>query len=402
MKHIVLIEFTLVGHHYAFLQMFSEILLKQGHKVYALVPGAAKLGDAMRQLMPEKKDDFHAIDFKYEPRKQFPDSPIKNSISNLKKWHFEKQLVRGIEKQHGVKIDLVFYNWVDYQFSRYVPGFILDMVFPYKWSGLYFHPYHLRLEPQSLVTKANWRDYDSVFLANNCVAVTIHDTAIVDGFSRRIGKHVIHFPETATDTPPDYEYPLYKELMEKAAGRIIVGMVGCEIHKGTITMLRVAKLADPKKYFFAFLGVNQLFAYDEASKKELEDFVASAPENCFFKFESIPEGGAYNAIFCAFDIPFLVYNNFISSSNRLTKAAIFKRLVLASDNYCVGDDVRKFNLGEAVKPMDAEAAFEGLKKLTARIEAKDYPYEQWDTYCKLNSNEILDVRFREVISLTDK
>ena len=122
-------------------------------------------------------------------------------------------------------------------------------------------------------------------------------------------------------------------------------------------------------------------------------------ENCFFKFEPIPEGSAYNAIFCAFDIPFLVYDNFISSSNRLTKAAIFRRLVLASNNYCVGEDVIRYNLEEAVTPKDPLAALKGLEKLRNRINKEDYPYEMWKIYQELNSEEKLFERFKEIITL---
>jgi len=55
-----------------------------------------------------------------------------------------------------------------------------------------------------------------------------------------------------------------------------------------------------------------------------------------------------------------------------------------------------------VAPMDAEAAYKGLLYLTKRIADNDYPLKEWEEYSRINSNEMLDLRFREVLSLTDK
>ena len=176
-------------------------------------------------------------------------------------------------------------------------------------------------------------------------------------------------------------------------------MIGCEKHKGTLTLMRMAKEADDSKYFFAFIGVLPKETYNELEWKEAEDFIDRNKENCYFFFHSVKEGAEYNAIFSSFDFPFLVYDNFISSSNRLTKAAIFCKLVLASNNYCVGDDVRKYNLGETVKPENYVAALEGLERLQHRFYSKNFPYKDWEEYKKINSEEMLSNRFQQILDL---
>src|SRR5699024_4353327 len=118
------------------------------------------------------------------------------------------------------------------------------------WSGLYFHPTHLRLEDRSFKYKVNWRDWDAILLARNCAAVAVLDAGIQEGFQNRIGKKVIQFPDIADDSSPDMNYALAKEIKTKAAGRFIVGIIGCESHKGTLTLARVVQLADPKQFFF--------------------------------------------------------------------------------------------------------------------------------------------------------
>ena len=42
-KNIVLIDYTLEGHHLAFLRSFSKILLHQGHRVICLAPEVEKI-----------------------------------------------------------------------------------------------------------------------------------------------------------------------------------------------------------------------------------------------------------------------------------------------------------------------------------------------------------------------
>jgi hypothetical protein len=396
-KNIVLIDFTLSGHHLSFLRDFSSVLIQDGHHVFALVPEASKLEAYMKLHLKEKACLFKAVEFN-EFVFDRSGTPLTLAVNQLRRWRHEAQQIRNIEKKFALKVDLVFYAWLDNQFGRFTRPRLLDKAFPYKWSGLYFHPYHLRLEKNIIYQKVSWKDCDGILLSKNCIGVAVHDQAIIHDFSKRVNKPVFHFPETADDSFPDYTLPLYRELKQKAAGRLIVGMIGCEASKGTMTLLRTAKMADPESYYFAFLGILPRNSFSENDWQELQSFIASKPENAYFKFESIPEGSAYNAVFDAFDIPFLVYDKFISSSNRLTKAAIFKKLVLASNNYCVGDDVRKYNLGIAVPPKNPEAALDALKVLSNKIKAKDFPYQHWEEYRELNSIPKLKERFIEILN----
>jgi hypothetical protein len=398
--NIAIIDYTLGGHHLSFIRSFSQILLQQGHEVICVVPGKEKVESWITEQLPLQSDRFSAFEFNWKSP-----APAKSRFSQtmqvLRRWRYEKKLLKKIEKEKGKKIDLVFFAWLDDHLAPYIPSFLLDNIFPYKWSGLYFHPYHLRRETVFLERKANWRDLDAVFLSENCLAVAIHDSGIREKFSYRINKPVIHFPETADDTAPDPENELAGLIRKKAGNRIVIGMIGCEKHKGTLTLARLIAKADPSKYFFAFLGILPENTYTAEEWKEINEFINERRENCFFHFQPVPEGAAYNAVFCSFDIPFLVYDDFVSSSNRLTKAAIFQRLVLASDNYCVGEDVKKFRLGAAVKPQDHGEALNGLEKLAGEIKRNDYPAESWKVYKDINSIEKLYERFSELTKLSE-
>jgi len=397
-KNIILLDITLTGHHLAYLRTFSEILLAQGHRVICVAPEVNKVATWIKKECSSALERFYAFEYDYKPTLYSQFGRFNHTLAVLTKWKFDAALIRRIQTELHLPVDLVFFAWLDDQLAAFIPPLVLDSIFPYKWSGLYFHPNHLRLEARSFKHKANWRDWDAILLAKNCLAVTVLDLGIQSGFQNRIGKRVIHFPDIADDSTPDTNYALAKEIKTKAAGRTVVGIIGCESHKGALTMANLAQLADPKQFYFVFLGILPEQTYKKEDWEKLQAFIQENRENCFFRFESIPEGAAYNAVFCTFDIPFLVYNNFVSSSNRLTKAAIFRKLVLASNNYCVGENVQRYDLGEAVKPMDAEAALKGLEVVLQRIKSERFPDKNWQVYRELNSEAKLYERFAELTS----
>ena len=398
-KNIVLIDYTLDGHHLSYLRTFSKVLLDQGNRVICIAPGVNKIKEWLLQTCAEKVEFFHSYEYITDSKSYQAFGKFNHTLSILSRWKIEASQIKNIQSELKLKIDLVFYAWLDNQLAAFIPPFVLDKIFPFKWSGLYFHPLHLRLEARSFKHKANWRDWDAILLAKNCLAVTVLDLGIQSGFQNRIGKRVIHFPDIADDSTPDTNYALAKEIKAKAAGRTVVGIIGCEGHKGTLTMANLALLTNPQQFYFVFLGILPEQTYAKEDWEELQVFIQENRENCFFKFESLPEGAAYNAVFSTFDIPFLVYNNFVSSSNRLTKAAIFHKLVLAADKYCVGENVQRYDLGEVVKPMDAEAALKGLEVVLQRIRSKSLPHKNWQVYRELNSEAKLYERFAELTGL---
>lgn len=400
MKNVVIIDFSLDGHHLSFMQTFCSILIKSNCKVFAIVPEAKKLLPFILEKNGEKSENFIPI----EDAKEFLPTNKKNSeiliaFTQLRRWQHDAKNISKIEKEYDCKVDFVFFAWIDYHLGRFLHPMLLNIIFPYKWSGLYFHPYHLRHEPKVLLRKACWKDFDSVFLSKNCLGVAIHDLGIKNNFEKRIGKPVLHFPETANDDSPDLNYELYKKIKEKAGNRLIVGIIGCEPHKGTLTLVRAAREANVSDFYFAFLGILPQNLFSAQDWHEVNSYIKSEPENAFFHFEPIPEGAKYNAVFSAFDIIYLVYNNFISSSNRLTKAAIFQKLVVAQNNFCVGDDVKNYKLGEAIPPGNPQELLNALQSLKSQIKTEHFPFEQWKAYAELNSIPVLEKRFQKLLSL---
>ncbi len=375
-----------------------------GHRVLCITPDV----QAVRSWIEEQHSHLspNIFYFPYDMKQvTFPTEGglRKLLLAKIKLWRAYASIVRKAGAHFKCKIDLVFFNWLDTMVLNYLHPVFIAPFFRYKFSGIYFHPKLLRLAPEVLQERATVSGIDIVLTSNNCVGVAMHDEGIISGQSYRLnGKKVLLFPEIADDATPDVNHPVYKEIKERAKGRIVVGTLGLEWHKGAGEMMQLAKRMDPDNYFFAFTGPfenSYLDHFPSDIAKELKLFLHHPLENVFVKTGNLEEGTEYNSVFAAFDIVYIVYKNFPSASNRLTKAAQLHRLVIADEKYCVGEDVRHYNLGATVNGDDISSIEQGIKSLRDRIVKQDFPYEYWKRYATRNSVDVLEERFRELLDL---
>lgn len=402
MKTVCLVEVSNGGHREAFMQLFVKALAETGNAVICVMPDFSEVKSWVENNYPEFKSKIHYFSIHYPHDNTTKFSRLGVLKRAVAVWKFYKKEIQNIEKLSDSKIDLVFWNCLDGYVFNYFPSFISDLIFPYKWSGLYFHPNHLRINPELLNKSTRKFDIDNCLQADHCVAVTVHDEGVLTGFQNRIHKKVILFPEIADATAPVKTHALATLIKEKAKDRIIVGIIGLEPYKGALTLMRLVKIADPSKFFFAFTGYfldSFLKNLTAEEKNEYLFFQNNLPENCIWATGGFKEGADYNSVFCSFDIINIVYKNFYSSSNRLTKAAIFHKLVLGNNYGCVGDDIPKYNLGETADENNIEEQYQKLEILRNQILAKDFPYEQWKIYAEKHSTERLKEKFEELLNL---
>jgi hypothetical protein len=134
-----------------------------------------------------------------------------------------------------------------------------------------------------------------------------------------------------------------------------------------------------------FVGELDMSQYSQFESVEVKQFFDTLPQNCFSYFGKLQEGEEYNSVFAAIDIPFLVYENFASASNRLTKAAIFKKHVLAQDNFCVGEDVKKYGLGETVESANVQQCLKAIDSLYKASRNPSLSMGKFEQYRQLHS-----------------
>ena len=405
MKTIAFIDIGINGHKMAYMCYHVKIVAELGHTVFCIVPEAEEVEAWIIKNHPHLSKNIHYVSFSKHELDFSPKNGFYSTFTTkIKIWRKYCTIINNTIKQFKINIDLVFFNWLDSSLTNYLHPLIIDLIFPYKWAGIYFHPQILRFQPKLLKEKASFSDIDIALTSKNCIAVGLHDEGIIDGQSYRINhKNVLLFPEIADDTPPNAAHKIFREIKEKADGRTIVGILGVEPFKGSAEFMHIAKRMDSSKYLFALTGPYEEFYLDyfhnDELAREFKEFITHPPENVYVNLGFLNEGEDYNSVFSAFDIVFIIYKRFPSASNRLTKAAHLKRLVITDEKYCVGEDVRKYNLGIGVNGESLDEIEKGITQLRERILNNDFPLEEWKIYAAKNSIAVLKDRFTEIIEL---
>jgi hypothetical protein len=399
LKTIALIDPFTEGHHLAFMRLFAKTLLDLNYQVIILYPQPNKVKEWLLINCPNQISNCYFVDYqvvKTNKKKYWGIFAEAHQIFKL--WQQLGLLLKKKEKELKIKIDFAFFAWLDSYLANFLHPYIVNIFFPFLWSGLYFHPRHLRINYDKLKLKPSFSDIDIILSSKKCRNITVHDEGIIKNFNQRLNKPVILFPEIADNTPPDENYAPAIEIKTRAKGRIVVGLPGIlDKLKGLIHFIRMIKLVSPEDYFFVLAGPLNISAYDQSIQDEINLFIQSTPENCFIYLNYIEEGAKFNAVFDTLDILYLVYDNFASSSNRLTKAANFNKKVLAQNRYCIGEDVAKYQLGITVQEGDVQGYAVALESLKSEINEGKFPKDLYQAYKELHSVEILKARFKEVI-----
>lgn len=397
MKTIALVDGLDKGHHVGFIRQFAKSLLDLGYKILILFPESNQVIPWLNIHCPQHSSHIFYKPYNFQNKKFEKFGRFNDALSALTEWFFLKKTIRKFEKEEKVKIHHVFLAWLDTFLACYLHPRIVAYFFGWEWSGLYFHPKHMRLTPQCLKDRPSLSDIDILLTSVRCKGIAVHDEGIINIFSKRLNKLVVLFPEFADDTIPTSSHALAQSIIKRAKGRTIVGMIGLELRKGLYTMVQLAKALKDDDFFFVFCG-NKNYDSSHGEGVEIENFLGEEHENCFVHFSFIKEGHDYNSIFNTFDIPFIVYINFASSSNVLTKAAIFCKLVIASNRFCIGEDVKKYKLGLTIEEGNIDQAIDALKKLRIKIEKNDLPVESFILYKDLHNIKMLPNKFATILN----
>jgi hypothetical protein len=380
-RTIALLDGIWTGHHPTYVKMFARVLLGLGHRVTVFCPQPAEVTQWLNVNCAGAADRFSC----YELNDPGFHPLVPGVYRGAVRWRAAAAALGRAAAADEPRPELVVFTHLDTYLATHLSGWLVDQFFPYHWSGLYFSPERLRL-PTGRQSRR-----DGALLSDNCRSVALLDEGVADALAAELnGRAVIPFPDFADLSPPDLEYQLPAQILKKAAGRQIIGLLGCiDKRKGTLTLLDVAERMKDESYFFVFAGVYYPDTFSGAELARIDSFVASHPANCLFSFGFIPDEAAFNALVQACDIIYAAYNNFFHSSNLLTKAAYFRKRIIVRDGFCMAERVRRFRLGEIVNGDALEACINALKAAAARIECLPGAEPDFEGYMRENSLERL-------------
>ena len=361
-----------VGHHPMYFEHFTATLLKQGWRVLALCPEPAGLEAAMRAAGIETAGTLRAARLvdKMSPLARW--GREHDPLSTMGRWWRLRRELGRLEKTSGWRADSVFFPYID-NFTRFLPvPMVPGLTIGRPWAGLYFRNHHFserRAGLKGMVFRA--AKGDGIFRSRDCRVVGVLDERFTATMERELHKPVLVFPDFTNAVLPDEHTPLVRDMLAKAAGRKIIGLMGLEKRKGFLTMMKVADRARAagEPWYFVFAGPYYNFLYTADERAYVDGIVAGIRSGAIGNIHFEPTGGRipgdaeYNDLFSSFDVVWAAYEDFHGSSGTLSKAAAFRLPVLASAGECVGDRVEKFGLGVTIPEGDVAAAGEGIRLL---------------------------------------
>lgn len=394
-KTIVLVDPFSTGHHESYMHMFSTALLSMGCRVFALYPEHEDLRNFVVGIKPEWSENFYAYNL-------IDIQPSKSSYSFIRKisdvtgrWDQVERTIKHASADTGYVPDMVFFCWLDSYLYKFLPMFFVNK-FPYSWSGIYFHPWHFRGYPKMSWWRRLLHRPEKLAGARNCVGIGILDEGIHEILKSRLAnKPIIVFPDVADVSTPDKDNQIIKEILSKANGRKIISLLGyLSNRKGLMSLIKIAQEYDHEDLYFVFAG--ELVYEDLSSEdiRDLDEFVSTSPDNCYFHFEHMETEAIYNAFVSVSDLLYAVYNSFPSSSNILSKAALYKKPVIVSNKYLMGERTRGYNLGMCVEESDIDDQSKKINEILNDEAEKNYGF---DRYAENHSYKQLIESFCELL-----
>lgn len=364
---IALVEPYWIGHPETQLRLFTETLLQQKENhIVILCQYPEAIRSWLQAVHPEDANRCSMAPFAFcEERGEF-DNPI------LASWALAHKTLLGVERSMGRPVDKVLITWLDPFICKDVDQ--VTTLMPRPWAGLYLFPSYLR-KKHLLLQFMGWYPPDRLlldkafFTAPHCFGVAVLDEGVKRRLASVVSRARVHvLPDVPDSTLPSARPPLAQALLQKAAGRPIIGLLGVlGRRKGTLPFLRAMKNTDPARCFFLLagrLGPEERRTYGPEAE-ELETLLASAKqrENALLHLEHLETEGIFNALVETCSALYLVYDDHHHSSGILGKAAYFRKPVISANKGCMAERVKKFGLGITICPGSDSDTLEAIHKL---------------------------------------
>jgi len=371
LKTVVLFDNFQGGHHLTYLKLYSKILLELGYQVIVFCLNPEEVSKWIANHSELKKQYLHTFkvrDFK------IPKLPmiglLPRSFATLLRWQYTAKTIKEETEKIQIFPDIVFFPWLDSYLSYYLNHHIIDRIFPYSWTGLFFHPRHIQDEEHFLPILRTPLSHYTVLKSPRCFGIGVLDEFRKEKIEQEINKKVIAFPDITDEVQPDENCEITKKIKVKASNRKIVGLVGSlSKRKGLLTLLQVAEKSIQNNWFFVFAGKLEPGSLSSEEMSKFLYVAKSQPPNCLFHLERIPDESQFNSLINTCDVLFAAYENFKSSSNILTKAAVFQKPVIVSKGFCMDERVKKYQLGVSITEGDIDGCIEALGYLEGEFEA---------------------------------
>jgi len=403
---IACIDFSGHGHRLHLMRSIIKTIVEAGHNAICIMDETYPVKKWLDENCIDVDKNIIYYDYKciipteLKWNKRFKDIQIA-----LQYWKQYNTVLKKIEKENSLTVDIVVINYIDVFLSCLMPHFLQNLFFDYRWAGLYVHTRYMRMFEHLGVQhkKTKISDIDYLFKSEKCIGIGVFDNGINQALEFRLDKKVTLIPDITDVSTDNKVYPLANEIIKMANGRMVVGSIGMSYYTGTLDLIKLAILCRDSDYFFVFCGMFDEAIYQQiqtAEDKELlKKFRQNPSQNCIWKENYLTDEFEYNAVFKTLDVIYMMYPEHYTSSNRLTKVAFFNKLVLASNKFCVGENVINNELGEVAEPGNIRQQAEKLAVIEEKIKERKTPEARRKEYYLQNNEAVFQIRIKEMLGL---
>jgi glycosyltransferase involved in cell wall biosynthesis len=189
-------------------------------------------------------------------------------------------------------------------------------------------------------------------------------------------------------------------IRKQAAGRCIFGLLGVLHPRKDLRMfLRIAAEADSDKSFFVLAGKFDAAEYPPTERAEILQLLdTNGRDNCFFLLTHIDNPLEFNALVDCCDVLYLVYRGHFHSSGLLAKAAQFRKPVIVSRGYRMGEQAEKYKLGITVNDGDYAEVFAAVQSISEPDVRKTLLLSaDFAEYCRQNDADVLKQALQQLM-----
>jgi len=346
-EKVVLVDSKDGGHHSTYIMAYAEALLELGNTVLIFYPVIEIFGELKKKYGDKIKTiEIQKIE-RQNPWNSFHFLNILSLWINIKR---ESKKIMGRKNP-----DLVFFLYLDYFLSKRIGSWVLDLFFDIKWSGLFF--------ARDINMEGNM---DRMIGSKYCKFIGIleeknNTTALL---SKKFNKKTYVFPEI-TNEDKAINIETKNRINKLSHGRIVVSLLGnIAERKGIDVFSKLIGKIDSKKYFFIIAGESPKNSSDKKMSDIIDKIKKEKNENLLLITDRVPDGPHFNTLVQCSNIIFAVYENFVQSSNIMTKAALFKKYIIVADNYFMAEKVKQYSLGVAVMEKDVNQCMKAIENLS--------------------------------------
>jgi|GEM_PF-5893383 len=404
MNDIILVSPYIMGHHSSYLKIYASIFLELDCNVTILVPEVKKMKVYLSELFNYDDNSLRVLKlyerkiYKFETEKNNKKGILRDLIETYSAIRNFMDISKSIKTYNLYDSSLVFIMWLDSYVSKFNFPIFHRMIFPYRWAGLFFHPSHIKINH---FTKERYVDllyHIFLFSSNRLKYIGMFDDCIVEKLKKRYNSDVFNLlPDITEKNYPDVDSSLVREILAKSSGRKIVSLLGSlGKRKNVVNFFEVADKCDNENVFYVCAGMFNCHTFTEDELKRINHIAEIRSDKILFHRQHIESDCVFDALFYISDLVVAVYKNFTSSSNVITKAAMYRKYIIVSNEFLMCRIVKQYGIGLCI---DYESPMSLLHAVRYYFKNKDKLKGRFSEYIEDHSYESLK---RELIPFVER